>query len=77
MFAVMTYVFEVNDPLILSAYWAFKKLDETCGIGSAKGAVIPLPSVEEISPTIIPFMEKAHARLERKIKSEEAVVKEK
>ena len=60
----MTYVFEGNDSLILSAYRAFKKLDETCGIGSATGAVIPLTRVKEISPTIIAYREKAHERLE-------------
>ena len=36
-----------------------------------------MPSVEEISPTVIAYLEKAQARLERQIKSAEAIVTEK
>ena len=73
LFAVMTYILEGNEPLILSAYRAFEDLDELVGNDSPGPVVIKFPNVEKIAPAAVKMIQSMQAPLNKNV--EAAIVK--
>ena len=80
IFAIMTYIFEGDDPLILSGYRGFEQLDETVGIGSdgsdSDGTIL-LPSVDDIAPTAIRLLDEARKPIQQRIDDGRSLLEEK
>ena len=71
----MTYIFEENDPMILSAYRGFEELDAACGINNAETApAIPLPLVELAAPEVMGYLNSARKLLLDAIEQQQSIV---
>ena len=49
LYIILTYIFEGDHPLILSAYRGFEKLDAAAGLNSDGRHDFPVPTVEQIA----------------------------
>lgn len=61
LYVIFTYIFEGDDPLILSAYRGFIKLDAAAGVNSDGQHDFDVPSVEKIADEAISLLKDARA----------------